>query len=246
MNGATSHRVAGEVRDEHLVRAQVDDLVLPELDRVAGELDERRDVGGQEVLAVADPDDERGVAPRGHEAPGLVGADRDQRERPGQPLAGRAHRIREVPGLGKRGLQQVRHHLGVGLGGHHDAALGELRGELGEVLDDAVVDHRDPPPARDVRVGVDVGRAAVGGPPGVPDPGRGRRHGIGGEQGPQVLQLARLLADLQVAVGHDRDPGGVVPPVLQPLQAGNHHVDGRSVPRVPHDSAHGPKGSRPA
>ena len=41
-----------------------DDLVLAELERLAGVLDERRDVGAEEVLAVAEPDDQRRVAAR--------------------------------------------------------------------------------------------------------------------------------------------------------------------------------------
>ena len=48
----------------------VDDLVLAELQRVAGVADERRDVGAEEVLAVAEADDQRAVA---------AGADDDAR-----------------------------------------------------------------------------------------------------------------------------------------------------------------------
>ncbi len=44
------------------------DLVLAELERLAGVLDERRDVGADEVLALAEPDDERGVAAGGDHA----------------------------------------------------------------------------------------------------------------------------------------------------------------------------------
>ena len=51
-----------------------------------------------------------------------------------------------------------------------------------------------------MRVGVAVGRTAVGGPAGVADPGRGVREGVGAEQGLQIGELASLLADLEEAV----------------------------------------------
>ena len=54
------------------VAADLDDLVLAELDRVAGELDERGDVAAEERLAVADAEHERRVAPRGDDDVRLV------------------------------------------------------------------------------------------------------------------------------------------------------------------------------
>ena len=83
-----------------------------------------------------------------------------------------------------------------------------------EVLDDAVVDHREL--AGDVRVGVDVGRAAVGRPAGVAD----RRGRLGQrvqvELLDQVGQLAGLLGGREPAVRADqRDARGVVAAVLQ-------------------------------
>ena len=56
---------AVEVGDRVAVAGDLDDLVLAELDRLAGELDERRDVAAEEHLAVADADDQRRVAPGG-------------------------------------------------------------------------------------------------------------------------------------------------------------------------------------
>ncbi len=44
-----------------------DDLVLVELERLAGVLDERGHVGAEEVLALAEADDQRAVAARGHD-----------------------------------------------------------------------------------------------------------------------------------------------------------------------------------
>ena len=57
---------AVEVHDGDPVAGDRHDLVLAELQRLAGVLDERRDVGPEEVLALADADHQRRVAARGH------------------------------------------------------------------------------------------------------------------------------------------------------------------------------------
>ena len=68
--------------------------------------------------------------------------------------------------------------------------------QLGEVLDDAVVNHRHL--AREVGVGVFGGRRAVGGPAGVAD-ADGSGQGITRQHLFQVLQLARRAPPLQSA-----------------------------------------------
>src|SRR5258706_188318 len=68
-------------------------------------------------------------------------------------------------------LDEMGDDLGVGLAPELVAPR-ELLPELGEVLDDAVMDQRDASVAGEVRVGVHLGDAAVGGPAGVPDPER--------------------------------------------------------------------------
>jgi hypothetical protein len=50
---------AGEVGERVAVATDLDDLVLPELDGVAGVLDECGDVTAEECLAIADAEDER-------------------------------------------------------------------------------------------------------------------------------------------------------------------------------------------
>ena len=59
--------------------------------------------------------------------------------------------------------------LGVGLANQRDTAVGEGVPELLGVLDDAVMHDRDTPGGVGVRVGIDVARLAVGGPPGMAD-----------------------------------------------------------------------------
>src|SRR6266849_2919538 len=96
-------------------------------------------------------------------------------------------------------MNQVGDDFGIGFG-HELVALGaQALAHLFVVLDDAVVHHRHT--AGNVRMRVLLRRHAVGGParmrdPDVPGEGpRARRHSV-----------------------EDRDPGGVVAAILEPLQ----------------------------
>jgi hypothetical protein len=96
----------------------------------------------------------------------------EQREGALEAARGVADRGGEVAGLAVRLGEEVARDLGVGLGEELDAVGEELVAQGREVLDDAVVDDGEAAAVGEVRVGVDVGRAAVGGPPRVAD-GRG-------------------------------------------------------------------------
>ncbi len=232
---------AVEVGDGHTVAAQLDDLVLAQLDRLAGERDEGGDVGGEEVLALAAPDHQRRVAARADDHVRGVGVHGDEGERAVEAAADHPHGLGEVTVVGL--AQQVGDDLGVGLRAQRVTALGELRPQLGEVLDDAVVDDRDLRGVVQVGVGVGVRRSAVGGPPGVADSG-----GTAGERGlgERLLEVGELSgplvggeAPLPVgAKGLDGHTGGVVPPVLQPLQACDYYVKSGLSAHISNNSAH--------
>ncbi len=233
------------------VRGDRDDLVLAELDRVAGVLDEGGDVGAEEVLALAEPDDERGVA---------AGADDDARAR----RRARASRVKapssrratsRMAAVEVAGCARTRRRAGARRPRCRSGSRTRRRPRrgsalrLGEVLDDAVVDHRDPAVAAEVRVRVDVGRAAVGGPAGVADPGRARPAAAPPRAPPRASrQLAGALHGDQVAVRLQGDARGVVAAVLeapQTLEDDVHGVEpGSGRADVPHDSAHASQPSR--
>ena len=235
----------------------------PELDGLAGVLDERGDVAGEEVLALAAADHERRVAAGADHDVGGVGVDREQRERALQPPAHPPHRLGQLaagvrvsrsplgPDRGELAFEQVGRALGVGVAGELDAVGLELGPQLGEVLDDAVVDHGQPAAGRAVRVGVAVGRPAVGGPPGVADAGgaaldaRQRVPSTPPRPAPlQVDELAGPLAGQQAPSPTTRHAGRVVAAVLQPPQPVQHDAQRRSGARVPHDSTHGRQPNR--
>ena len=72
--------------------------------------------------------------------------------------------------LGISLFDQMREDLGIGLALKVMAAALQLFAQLGEVLDDAVVDDGDTTVAAGVGMGVDNGRLAVSGPAGMPIP----------------------------------------------------------------------------
>ena len=167
------------------------------------------------------------------------GIDGDQGEGTLEPLADAAHGLEQiVVGRGQRAGEQVGDDLGVGLRRHlHTGGL-QFVAQFGEVLDDAVVDDRDATVLAQVRVRVAIRRAAMRGPPRVADADRGVLEGVRAEQALQVGQLAGLLADVELPVGHHGDAGGVVAAVLQTTQARDHDLERLLLTDVPHDPAH--------
>ena len=102
-------------------------------------LQERGDGRGDELLALAAPDDQRALLARADEHLGLVEAHRDERVVALELGVGGAHGLAEVV-LVELG-DQVGDHLGVGLGAEHAAAGGEALLQRHVVLDDPVDDH---------------------------------------------------------------------------------------------------------
>ena len=217
----------------------------PELERAAGVADEGRDVGAEEVLALAEADDERAVAAGADDDAGAVGVHGEQGERALEPVDDVLHGLGEVAGLGVLAGHEVGGDLGVGLAREGRAVGDELVLQLVEVLDDAVVDQGELAVlAAAVRVGVLVGGAAVGGPAGVADAGRrARRGGAASSASCRLTELAgALLASRRRPSVDQGDARGVVAAVLEAGQALHDDVQGFAVgvrADVSHDSAHG-------
>ena len=116
-------------------------------------------------------------------------------------------------------LDEVRDHLGVGLGRELVALLEERRLQLAVVLDDPVEDEVDVAlKAAGQRVRILGANAPVRCPARVPD--AGRRQGLALRR--SVLQLAEVAdrADLgELPVLDERQTGGVIPAVFEPLEA---------------------------
>ena len=116
--------------------------------------------------------------------------------------------------------------------------------QLGEVLDDAVVDHHDLLVAVGVGMGIDDGGTPVRGPAGVADAEPASGHLLG-ESLDQGVDLGGALHDggLAIRLVEDGDPGRIIAAVLEPLEA--LHDDGRrrSLAQVANNPAHIPAAS---
>ncbi len=236
---------AVEVGDGHPLASDGDDLVLTEFHRAAGVGDEGGHVAGQERLAVADTDDQRGVAAGTDQRVRVVGGRRHQGEGTTQLPTRLLHRLGEVVRDPQVLGQQMGGDLRVGLAEEGHATCLQLVAQFGEVLDDPVVDDRQPAVLAQMRVGVDVVGGTVRRPAGVSDSdGRAGQRGLS-ERLLQVRQLAGALARLHPGGCHDRNPGRVVPPVLESAQTRHDHICGVLTADVPHDSAHVDNATRP-
>src|ERR687891_55621 len=179
--------------------------------------EERRRVGGQERLTVAEPHHHRRGHPDAHDRPGLVSRQDHQRVRALEPGDGGPHGVGEIGAVADGVLDQVGHHFGVGLRPKHVPVQLEPLPELVEVLDDAVVDDGDPAVAVEVWVRVLVGRRPVGGPPRVAHTDRPLRGSVVRELLLQGLELPGALHDGEVAVEHSH-PGRVVATVFETME----------------------------
>ena len=239
--------VAVEVADLVALGGQGDNLAVVHLHGVAGEFDEAGDVGAEEVFVLADADDQRGVPARCDDAVRVVRVDRQQSESAFEALRGQLHGAGEVAAgfLVVDVQQQGASNLGVGLGEEAVALIDELRLQRRKVLDNAVVDYSQATVADNVRVGIGVGRAAVGGPAGVPDAQFRGRNGVVRDFGFQVCNFAGLLAALDDAVVGNRDTGGVVSAVFEAAQSLDNDIFRVALSGagayVSNDSTHGEK-----
>ena len=103
----------------HALGAQDDDLAVLQVLDLARLGEERGHRRGDELLALAAADDQRALLARADEHVGLVQAHRHERVVALEFGIGSTHRLGEVVVV-VRG-DQVRDHLGVGLGGEHAA-----------------------------------------------------------------------------------------------------------------------------
>ena len=205
-------------------------------------LDERGDIRAEEVLALAQADHQGGVAARADDESRVVLVHREQGERALEAADDGAERGLEVAAGGLvLAAEQDRGGFGVGLAAERVALRQQVGLDLGEVLDDAVVDDGELVVVGEVRVRVRVGRAAVGRPARVADAGRAVGERVRRQVVAQHLELAGALAHAQLApTVDDGDTGGVVSPVLESSEA--REKDGLAVARayVSDDSTHAP------
>ena len=148
-----------------------------------------------------------------------------------------AHGLGQAPRFGPVVLDQVRQHLGVRLGLERVARRLKRLLERQVVLEDPVVDDHDRAGAVGVRVGVLLGGPPVGGPARVTDPEGAVERALA-EGRLEVAETPGTAPDLEHPVGDDGDARGVVPAVLEALQAVEDDAGCASRTDVPNDSTH--------
>ena len=223
-----------------------DDLVVLDPEGAAGLGQEGRDRRGDEVLVLAQADDQRALLPRGDQRVGVIAVHRNERVMAAQVAEGPADRLGQVAVV--VALDQVGDDLGVGLRGELMPLGLQLAPQLRVVLDDPVEDDVDLVLAVAVRMGVLLGDPAVRGPAGVAEPdrrrGRGDRDAAGAVRGvsstavAQVREIADRAHAVDLAVRDHRDAGRVIASVLELLQSGDQQVPARSVTHISDDAAH--------
>ncbi len=203
-------------------------------DRV-GERAERDRVRAEIHFALAMADRERrAVAGADHQVV-IAGEDEAEREGAAQLRQHRPHRLDRRDAALEQIVDQMHHDLGVGLGREHRALGLEFRAQFAEILDDAVMHHGDA--FGGVRMGIVLGRPAMGGPAGVPDAGVAAER-LGLEPGLEVLQLALGAPPRQSAVLQRSDPRGIVAAIFEPLQRIHQLLRDRSASKNADDAAH--------
>ena len=217
------------------VARQHRDIAVVEIDDFARLRQNRRDVAGDVVLAVAEADEKRAALPRRDDLVlVLAGDDRDSVGAFDLP-EGFDHGVLEISV--ERLFDQVSDDFGIGLGDEGVAVGDELLLERAGVLDDSVVDDGDVALAVDVRVRVALVRNAVRRPAGVADSHvAGNR--AGGERALQLGDLSRGFAGLDSGAVHHGDAGRVVAAVLHPLQPLEEKRRRAAHSDVANDSAH--------
>ena len=218
------NRIAVSVINLHAGQGHIGHIALFQKDDITGGRKHCRDIRGDEVFTFAQADQERAAHARGDQALGFVAVDDRDGISAFQILDRPPGGGQQVPAFSIVMMYQMADDLGIGLRFEHVAERAQAFALLLVVFDDAVVHQRQFAGA-DVRMRIEFGDAAVGGPARVPDAdltcqgfGLRRRFHFGHAAG---------TTHAFDAVGHDRDAGGIVATVLEALESVDqkmHHI----------------------
>ncbi len=196
---------------------------------------QRRRVGGEEHLALADAQHHRAAVARHHDRVGL------RRIQHGQPIGAADQPERRPHGgierSGRHRGDQMRQHLGVGFRAEGDAFGFEPRPQCRGVLDDAVMDDRDAAGRVAMRMGVAVARFAMRRPAGMGDAGRAaeaRRQDL-----LEFAHPALAFGQAQLAAAGDGDAGRIIAAIFEPMQSLDQDRRRVALADVTDDAAHG-------
>ena len=165
----------------------------------------------------------------------MILEDESQRERAAQPRQRRLDRVRRRQAACQFGIDQMRHHFGVGFARKSGARLLQLHPQFAEILDDTVVDHRNA--LGGVGMGIGLGRLAVGRPAGVADPDMACQRLLA-QLVLEIAQLALGAAAIDPAVFERGDARGIVAAIFQPLERIDQLLGNRPASQNSDNAAH--------
>ena len=208
-------------------RRELGKLTVFEHHDIAGGIDKRNHVGGNVGTGLAHTDHNRGVLAGNGNHARLVGTHGGQAIGAHHVGAGLAHGSYQVVRLGIGLFDQMREDFGIGLALKVMSAALQLLAQLGEVLDDAVVDDGDTTVATGVGMGVGNRRLSVGGPAGVANAAGSIAVDVG-ELALKARDLAHTADDIEMcrgALAHlERDTRGVIAAIFHTLKARDQDV----------------------
>ena len=242
---ARLERIAGGVVVLDGVGGEARELAVAEHHHVACCVDDRDDVGPHVAAVLAAADDDGAVFARDDDGAGLVGAYHRQAVGAHDMGARLAHGGQQVATCAdaafmamNRLLDEMSEHLGVGVAFEMMAEPFQPLAQLGEVLDDTVVHHRDAAVARHMGMRVGLAGAAVRRPARVADAAGSREIEMTGGV-LEAFDLALAVEHLQAAVLLDCNARRVVAAVLKALEAFDEDVLHGTRSGVADNAAHG-------
>ena len=202
------------------------DLVLTHLHGFLGVVNERGDVRTEEVLVLAQANDQRGVTTGCHNAVRVVCVHCQDGECTFEAVGCDAHCLGEVTGaeLIVDACDGCCSYLGVGLRCELYAFGEQFGTQLCEVFDNAVVYDGEAAVVDDVGVSVVVGGSTMGCPTGVTDTNLGFRQGVFLDLIFEVQELACLLTEYDAVGAYECHTGRVIAAVFLTAQTFEDHI----------------------
>ena len=143
--------------------------VLLNLQGLTGFGNKGGNIGAEEVLPLAQPDDEGRVTTRGHHIAASI--EGHEGEGPFELRGEAKHGVFQIAGFFQVQRQAVRRDFGIRLGDGRNAARGEPLRQFAVIFNNAVVHHRYFAVKRQVRMRIRIAGRAVGGPASVANGG---------------------------------------------------------------------------
>ncbi len=209
------HRLARKIDDLGTGCGDDGAIAIHQIGDLVGERRKRDRIRPKEHLTASMADGKRRTGTGGKQRARLVLEHHHQRKGAGHAVQHRQHRIAVRQSLTGELGEQLRHHFRIGLGGEGRALGLQLLAQLGEILDDAVVNDGDA--IDEMRMGIGFVRNPMRCPAGVRNAGDAGKR-LFGEFLLQIEELALGAAAVHCAIMDRCNACGVIAPIFQPLQ----------------------------